>query len=129
MVLPKKPREVVQMWLEALNRADSDMLAGFYAKDAIYLQMNGEQSEGRAAIQVVFTRHFEKDRLTRMADNFLEDGEWVVLEWHDPQGGRGCSVFHVPYGRIAIQRDYGAASPSPLTNGTEKHALRRRPSP
>jgi len=118
MVLPRKPREVVQMWLEALNRADSDVLAGFYAKDAIDLQMNGEQVEGRAAIHAVFTRHFERDRPTRVAENFLKDGEWVVLEWHDPPGGRGCSVFRVPYGRIATQRDDGAAPPSPLTNGT-----------
>ncbi len=93
MVLPRKPREVVQMWLEALNRADSDMLVGFYAKDAIYLQMNGKQVEGRAAIHAIFTRHFERDRPTRVADNFKMENGW---SWngmiHRAEGAALCST-------------------------------------
>ncbi len=31
---------------------------------------------------------------------------WVVLEWSDPLGLRGCGFFHVENGQIIFQRVY-----------------------
>jgi limonene-1,2-epoxide hydrolase len=107
MTMPTKPREVVQAWLEALNRADAETLVSLYAKDAIYHQATNVTVVGREAIRAMFARSFAGSGASCTSENLLEDGEWVILEWRDPQGHRGCNVFHIPYGRILLQRDYG----------------------
>ena len=107
MTLPSKPREVVQAWLKALNRADIETLVALYAKDAIYHQATTVTVVGRDAIRAMFARNFAISRAVCTSENLLEDGEWVILEWRDPKRHRGCSVFHIPYGRILLQRDYG----------------------
>jgi hypothetical protein len=107
-----KPREVVQAWLAARARADVEALVAHYSRAATYLQPTGEALVGRDAI---------RDRLTyrilttpvRTQENLFEDGEWAILEWTDAEGARGCSLFHIPYGRIVTQRDYGYGQKAP----------------
>ena len=103
---PSKAREVVQAWLEALNRADPEALVALYAKDAIYHEATNITVVGRDTIRAMFARSLEPLRAVRKAENLFEDGAWVILEWRDEEGLRGCNVFHVPYGRIIVQRDY-----------------------
>ena len=106
MTMPSKPREVVQAWLEAVNHADADALVALYARDAIYRLATGDSVVGRDAIRAMFARKFGTLPAVCTSENLFEDGEWVILEWRDPQGLRGCNVFHVPYGRILLQSDY-----------------------
>ena len=42
----------------------------------------------------------------RIVEHLFQDGEWVVLEWRDPGGLRGCGFFHVENGKISFQRGY-----------------------
>ena len=46
-----RPKQLVQAWVEAFNRADADALAAFYSEDAINHQVAEQPVEGRAAIR------------------------------------------------------------------------------
>jgi limonene-1,2-epoxide hydrolase len=100
------PRQVVEAWVEAFNRADVEALAGLYAEDAINHQVANEPVIGREAIRVMFSREFAQAEMVCIPENVFEDGDWAVLEWRDPKGLRGCGFFQVIGGRIAFQRGY-----------------------
>ena len=46
-----RPRELVQQWVEAFNRADPDALASFYAEDAVNHQVAEAPVSGKDAIR------------------------------------------------------------------------------
>jgi limonene-1,2-epoxide hydrolase len=101
-----RPRDLVQTWVEAFNRADADALAALYHADAINHQVAESPVEGRDAIRVMFAAGFAAADMVCMPENLFEDGEWAILEWSDPKGLRGCGFFHVIDGRISFQRGY-----------------------
>jgi len=101
-----KPKQIVEAWVAAFNRRDADALAAFYADDAINHQVAEAPVQGRAAIRAMFAAGFAAAEMVCIPEQILEDGEWVVLEWRDPLGLRGCGFFHVRDGRIAFQRGY-----------------------
>lgn len=100
------PRQVVEAWVEAFNRADAPGLGGFYLEDAINHQVAHEPVIGRAAIQAMFEREFAAAEMVCIPENLFEDGDWAILEWRDPKGLRGCGFFQVVGGKIAFQRGY-----------------------
>lgn len=101
-----QPRQLVASWVEAFNRADADMLAGFYAADAVNHQVAEEPVQGREAIRRMFASGFASASMTCVVENIFQDGEWAMLEWRDPKGLRGCGFFHVVEGEIVLQRGY-----------------------
>jgi limonene-1,2-epoxide hydrolase len=101
-----RPRELVQAWVEAFNRADADALATFYHPDAVNHQVAQEPVEGREAIRAMFAREFATAEMVCIVENIFEDGDVAILEWRDPLGLRGCGLFHVRGGLIAFQRGY-----------------------
>lgn len=100
------PRELVQAWVEAFNRKDSDALAHFYTEEAINHQVAESPVVGRANIRKMFEDGFAKAKMVCVVEQILEDGEWAILEWKDPLGLRGCGFFHVVNGKIVFQRGY-----------------------
>lgn len=101
-----RPSDVVRAWVNAFNRADLDMLTSFYADDAVNHQVAQDPVEGRDAIRAMFAREFAQAEMTCIPEHIFEDGDWAILEWHDPLGLRGCDFFHVREGRIILQRGY-----------------------
>jgi limonene-1,2-epoxide hydrolase len=101
-----QPRQLIQAWVEAFNRADADALAAFYAEDAVNHQVAESPVRGRAAIRGMFAAGFASATMVCMVENIFEDGEWGMLEWRDPLGLRGCGFFHVIDGKIVFQRGY-----------------------
>ena len=101
-----RPKELVQAWVEAFNRADADALADFYAEDAVNHQVVTEPVRGRAAIRRMFADGFATAKMTCLVENVFEDGDWAILEWRDPLGLRGCGFFQVANGLIRFQRGY-----------------------
>lgn len=101
-----RPRELVQAWVDAFNRADADALAAFYAEDAVNHQVVYEPVRGRAAIRRMFADGFAAAKMTCIVENVFEDGDWAILEWRDPLGLRGCGFFQIADGRIQFQRGY-----------------------
>jgi limonene-1,2-epoxide hydrolase len=101
-----RPRQLVQAWVDAFNRADADELATFYAQDAVNHQVAESPVRGRAAIREMFAAGFAAAKMVCIVENMFEDGEWAILEWRDPLGLRGCGFFHVVSGQIVLQRGY-----------------------
>ena len=101
-----RPKELVQAWVDAFNRADADAVAALYTDDAVNHQVAEAPVEGRAAIHAMFTREFGAANMVCIPEHIFEDGEWAILEWRDPLGLRGCGFFQVRDGRIVFQRGY-----------------------
>lgn len=101
-----QPKELVQAWVEAFNRADVDALADLYSDKAINHQVAERPVEGREAIRWMFAEGFATAKMVCIVENLFEDGEWAILEWRDPIGLRGCGFFHVVQGKIVFQRGY-----------------------
>ncbi|HPT17571.1 MAG TPA: nuclear transport factor 2 family protein [Kiritimatiellia bacterium] len=100
------PKQVLERFVAAFNRADADALAALYAADAVNHQVAEEPVRGRAAIRQMFIDSFAAARMVCIVENVFADGEWAILEWRDPLGLRGCGFFHVVDGRIVFQRGY-----------------------
>jgi limonene-1,2-epoxide hydrolase len=101
-----RPRQVVEAWIEAFNRADVAALSAMYRDDAINHQVANEPIEGRAAIEAMFAREFAVAEMVCIPENIFEDGDWAILEWRDPLGLRGCGFFQIIDGQIVFQRGY-----------------------
>ncbi len=101
-----EPRELVENWVAAFNRADADEMATFYAVDAVNHQVVQEPVRGREAIRAMFAREFGRATMVCQIENIFQDGEWAILEWVDPLGLRGCGFFHVKNDQIVFQRGY-----------------------
>ena len=101
-----QPRELVQAWVAAFNRADPDALAAFYTEDAVNHQVAESPVHGRGAIREMFAAGFATAEMVCIPEHIFEDGEWAILEWRDPLGLRGCGFFHVVGGKIVFQRGY-----------------------
>lgn len=98
--------DVVRDWVEAFNAGDADRLAAFYTDNATNHQVVGEPVTGRAAIRDMFIAEFAAAEMTCLVEAIHDAGPVATLEWRDPNGLRGCGVFHVEAGRITFQRGY-----------------------
>ena len=120
----KTPKEVLQVWIEALNERDAQKAAALYHEDAINIQVAADSPiYGREAIFQDFVNFFSAfpDNYTHV-ENLFEDGEWAIIEWSGggtflgefagimPSGKkfalRGCGFFQVKDGKINFQRGY-----------------------
>jgi limonene-1,2-epoxide hydrolase len=101
-----EPRQLVQAWVEAFNRADIDALASFYTENAINHQVAELPVQGRENIRHMFASAFASAKMHCIVENIFEEGQWAILEWRDPSGLRGCGFFHVVDGQITLQRGY-----------------------
>ena len=102
----KTPKEVVQVWVSAFNRADVNELVSLYHKDAVNHQVAYEPLKGAEKIRKLFELDFGRARMVCQVENLFQDGEWAILEWSDPLGVRGCGFFQVKNGQIVFQRGY-----------------------
>ena len=101
------PRQTVEQWIAAFNKADIDALVNLYAEDAVNHQMPNEAISGRRAIAQMFRDEFSAaPQMHCIAIQIIEEGDWAVLEWRDPKGLRGCGFFEVKDGLIRTQRGY-----------------------
>lgn len=101
-----KPKEVVQRFVDAFNRADIDALTSLYTEDAINHQVAESPVVGKEAIRAMFVNGFALTEMVCIPENVFEDGDWAILEWRDPKGLRGCGFFQVQNGKIKFQRGY-----------------------
>jgi limonene-1,2-epoxide hydrolase len=102
----RSPKEVVQAWVDAFNRADVEALGELYAEGATNHQVMWEPLKGRSAIRDMLRNEFSRAEMTCLVENLFQDGDWAILEWRDPKGLRGCGFFNVIDGQIQFQRGY-----------------------
>ena len=81
-------------------------MAELYHSDAINHQVANEPVNGKEAIRAMFKSEFYTADMTCIVENIFEDGEWVILEWKDLLGLRGCGFFKIEDGKIKFQRGY-----------------------
>ncbi len=101
-----KPKELIEKWIEIFNEGNAEKIAELYHTDAINHQIANEPITGKKAIREMFATEFSTANMTCIPENIFEDGDWVVLEWIDPLGLRGCGFFQVLDGKIKLQRGY-----------------------
>lgn len=101
-----QPKQLLQKWIDAFNAADAEGIAQLYAHDAVNHQVPNEPVNGRAAIKAMFADEFATAEMICIPENMLQDGDWAILEWKDPNGLRGCGFFHIQDDKIVFQRGY-----------------------
>jgi limonene-1,2-epoxide hydrolase len=100
------PRQLLEKWIEAFNKADIEAIVNLYATDAVNHQVANEPIEGQVAIREMFALEFSAAKMICIPENIFLDGEWAILEWKDPKGLRGCGFFQVRDEKIIFQRGY-----------------------
>ncbi|MBX3044261.1 MAG: nuclear transport factor 2 family protein [Candidatus Kapabacteria bacterium] len=100
------PKDILQKWIDAFNKADLEAISDLYADNAVNHQVANEPVVGKAAIKEMFKSEFETAEMTCIPENIFEDGEWAILEWKDPNGLRGCGFFQIKSNKIEFQRGY-----------------------
>lgn len=99
-------KPLIKKWVSLFNKGEAPAIAQLYHTDAINHQVANKPVVGRAAIQEMFADEFAKAEMTCIVENLFEDGDWVILEWKDPLGLRGCGFFHIEDFKIKFQRGY-----------------------
>ncbi|ASB51151.1 nuclear transport factor 2 family protein [Alkalitalea saponilacus] len=100
------PKDILQRWIDAFNKADLETISGLYADNAVNHQVANDPVVGKFAIKEMFKGEFETAEMTCIPENIFEDGEWAILEWRDPNGLRGCGFFQIKNNKIIFQRGY-----------------------
>lgn len=96
----------IENWVALFNSGDAYQLSEMYHEEAINHQVNGDPVMGKSAIRQMFVTEFQQVEMTCKIDSIFIDGDWVIMEWKDPLGLRGCGLFHVVNGKIKLQRGY-----------------------
>jgi ketosteroid isomerase-like protein len=111
---------LVLRFVDAFNRDDLDAVLSFMAEDAIYDELSGRRSQGRAAVREAFVPQFRGDygRIRfHLEDLFVDPGAGrALVRWRCTlerngvtRGWRGLDVLHVERGRIAEKHTYAKA--------------------
>lgn len=100
------PKQLMEKWVNTFNEGDAVKMSEFYHEDAINHQVTGQPVVGKMAIREMFKSEFSQADMTCIVENLFEDNDWVILEWKDPLGLRGCGFFHIVNGKIKFQRGY-----------------------
>ena len=100
------PKQILELWIEAFNRADTEAIAALYDENAINHQVANEPVIGKTAIREMFAGEFSKAAMVCIPENIFTDGNWAILEWKDPKGLRGCGFFKIEQDKIVFQRGY-----------------------
>jgi limonene-1,2-epoxide hydrolase len=100
------PKELVIKYVEAFNNVDIEGLTGLYADDAVNHQVVTDPVVGKDKIGEMLGYELVKTPMVCIVENIFEKDEWVVLEWKEPLGFRGCEIFQIVNGKIKLQRGY-----------------------
>src|SRR5215207_3311645 len=120
----RDPKELLQTWIDAFQRWDTDAVVVCYADDAVNLQVAaGEPAVGIEQIRKDTAEFFQgfPDAWSRV-ENLIGDGDRAAWEWvgggtftgqfygNQPTGKTfeilGCGFFNFRDGKIVYQRGY-----------------------
>lgn len=100
------PKEIAREWLQHYNSGDAGALAGFYHREAVNDRVASHSVQGVEAIKALYEEEFNTTRMECEIEHLHEDGPWVILEWKDALGFRGCVFFKIEDQKIVHQRSY-----------------------
>ncbi|THD65714.1 nuclear transport factor 2 family protein [Robertkochia marina] len=101
-----KPQEIVNKWINCYNEGDADALAAFYHENAVNDRVADAALEGRKKITERYKQEFASIRMQVKICNLHEAEPWVITEWEDQLGFRGCIFFHIENDKIIHQKSY-----------------------
>ena len=101
-----KPKEIIEKWVALFNTLDYEGISDLYAGNSINHQTPIGIIEGKENIKQVCKNEFEQYEMVCIIDNIFEDGNVGILEWKDPKGLRGCTLFWFEHDKIIYQRGY-----------------------
>ena len=90
-----RPRQLVQAWVEAFNRAEVDTLASFYSKDAVNHQVAESPVQGRENIRQMFASGFASAKMHALSRTCSRKGNGPFLSGETPavSGVAGSSMW------------------------------------
>jgi steroid delta-isomerase-like uncharacterized protein len=118
------PKQIALKWMEAYNSHNPDTAAALYNENVTNTQLPwGNPAQGREAMRLTYESVFRAfPDILIAAENIIEDGSWIVIEWnfsgtmkgefagHSPNYNkfnmRGCEIFQIVNGKISIQHGY-----------------------
>ena len=68
------PKQVLQNWLDAFNKADAETISNLYAENAINHQVVNEPLIGKPAIRKMFETEFATAKMVCIPENIFQDG-------------------------------------------------------
>ncbi|MBO7370592.1 MAG: nuclear transport factor 2 family protein [Campylobacter sp.] len=98
-------KELIAKYMEVFNAKNAEALGEFYNKNAVIQRTNGEPMFGWDELFGYIKKDLQSAK-ARKADNIFEDGEWVILEWSETGGKRGCKIFKIVGEKILVQKNY-----------------------
>ena len=98
-------KELIGKYMEVFNTKNAEALGEFYNKNAVIQRTNGEPMFGWDEVFDYLKKDLQNAK-ARKADNIFEDGEWVILEWSEVGGKRGCKIFKIVAEKILVQKNY-----------------------
>jgi len=99
-------KQLILHWVELFNAANDQALTNLYTEKAIIHQTPIGFIEGRENIRKMFQDEFNQFNMVCLVEELHEDNGVCILEWKDPKGLRGCSIFWIKDNHIAYQRGY-----------------------
>ena len=123
-MLSTTPSNTALKWIDAYNRHNIDQLIALYDEHATNVQLPWEKLiQGQEAIRLTYTNTFNAfPDIHIEAENLIEQGQWITLEWifsgtmkgpfagHAPNNNafnmRGCEVFKIVNEKILQQHGY-----------------------
>ena len=82
------------------------MSISLYDEDAVNHQVVTEPLKGRDEIRKLFEQDFKRAKMVCIPEKIHEAGDWIILEWKDTNGLRGCGFFQIKNNKIVYQRGY-----------------------
>ena len=71
------PKQVLEKWLDAFNKTDTETISNLYADNATNHQVPNEPIIGKEAIRQMFSTEFANAEMVCIPENIFEDGDWL----------------------------------------------------
>jgi hypothetical protein len=106
LALYMSSKSIITQWVEFFNAGDAGALSVLYHSRAVKEFATGKRIEGRQNIWDTYKQEFSSAKMVCIVDRMVASDDVVTLEWKDPLGLRGCSIFQIVDEVIVHERVY-----------------------
>ena len=99
-------KSIITQWVEFFNAGDASALSALYHSSGVKEFATGKKIDGQKNIEDTYRQEFSRANMVCIVDRMLASDDVVTLEWKDPLGLRGCSIFKIVGEVIVHERVY-----------------------
>ncbi len=99
-------KSIITRWLEFFNAGNASALSALYHSRGVKEFATGKKIDGQKNIEDTYRQEFSNAKMVCIVDRMLASDDVVTLEWKDPLGLRGCSIFKIVGEVIVHERVY-----------------------